>query len=100
MLSNLKDVQVLQLNDTRQLIVAPIMLIMNNYPSDTKQASDPSQYVMYLGLVRNYSKASFHAPEFLKMYITYITFGIIIASIILTTFCIFQIAHNVIRPLR
>lgn len=57
---------------------------------------------MYIGLIGNYEQTPAKVFNLDTKHITiYISLGLtIIASVVLTTFCIFQISHSVIRPLR
>lgn len=82
-------------------MVAPVTLVMTNSNSDSKLSTDESQYVMYLGIVRSTKQLSptvFKISELTGVYIFLVI--ILIGSIILATFSIFQTSHSVIRPLR
>jgi hypothetical protein len=84
-----------------QLIVSPITLVMGNYPSDTRQSSDPSKYVMYLGVVRTTMDMKPQIFNLERLSTTYILLVVILlASVVVTALCIFHTSHSVIRPLR
>jgi hypothetical protein len=104
-LRTLNETKVIQFDDglstDMQLIVAPISLITRNYQTETKQSNQPGEYVMYLAVVRSQPESQlkiFTIDGFFKSQFWLII--VLVASIVMAAFCIFQTSHIVIRPLR
>ena len=104
-LRTLNQTMVIQFDDGRspdmQLIVAPITLIMDNFQTEAKLSYQKGEYVMYLAVVRykpNTKMEIITVEGFFKSQFWLIV--VLLASISLAAFCIFQTSHIVIRPLR